>query len=329
MKNLEVRKGEEAKLFFLETDTVLKEKNLKIYYVTLKNLLKISKDSSLKKAPDPLMNLIGFSLRTSSMEPSKSKKKIRPKTSMERKRKNHPKVSKLLKNKSIYSKRSSLKSSKKESFRKSFKDGVRDSLGTSVVERAKKRRSRLSRHRSINSKKIRIYKSEDGSISQSDSRSLYKSRILSSYRGANKSKGKTKILKAAKSINLGKSYKSTSPAPSLLLRSSLLKNNILSPPKSPNKSPSNSIFSYLPFSKPGSGNSTAHKNHKSKRNALLGHKAIFERRFTSGNVRTSKDYANLIKSHRSNDRSTNSKKIFGKTNDQSKKGLFFKRIQDG
>jgi hypothetical protein len=75
MKSLEVRQGEESKLFFLETAKVINEKNLKIYYVTLKNLLKISMDSKLEKAPDPLTNIIGFSLRTSNVEsPKKSKK---------------------------------------------------------------------------------------------------------------------------------------------------------------------------------------------------------------------------------------------------------------
>lgn len=63
MKNLNVRKGEEQKLFFLDTKTVLREKNLRIFYVTLGNLLKIAKDSELKKAPDPLVHLIGFSVK--------------------------------------------------------------------------------------------------------------------------------------------------------------------------------------------------------------------------------------------------------------------------
>lgn len=53
LKGLEVREGEESKLFFLETSSVLKDKNLKIFYVTLKNLLRLRESESEEKIPDP------------------------------------------------------------------------------------------------------------------------------------------------------------------------------------------------------------------------------------------------------------------------------------
>lgn len=146
MKNLQVRSGEEAKLFFLETDTVLKEKNLKIYYVTLKNLLKISKDSSMKKAPDPKFNLVGFSLRTSHLEPPKKKKKQKAKTINTKTRKHYLKMPKHVHNRSIYSKKSTPLTSKGGSFKSSFRKNLRASVATSFEEKRKKRKSRLSRH---------------------------------------------------------------------------------------------------------------------------------------------------------------------------------------
>lgn len=90
MKNLDVRKGEEDKLFFLDTKTVLEEKNLRIFYVTLNNLLKIAADSALQKAPDPRVHLIGFSVRIDAIKKSgkseaaisnKSRKKSRSRKS--------------------------------------------------------------------------------------------------------------------------------------------------------------------------------------------------------------------------------------------------------
>lgn len=133
-----------------------------------------------------------------------------------------------------------------------------------------------------------------------------KNRILSSNRTANhsKSKGKRsyKPLKLKSALSMAKSYKSASPSPSLLLRSRIFRNNTLNSPKSQKKNTSNSIFSYLPFSKPAFGKRALKKK---KRESFQPHTDLLSRKYTTGNVRKSHkqsvNYAKLIKSHRSMD----------------------------
>lgn len=53
MKEVKIKEKEESKLFFMETTKVIADRNIRLYYATLKNLLKFVADNSLKKVPDP------------------------------------------------------------------------------------------------------------------------------------------------------------------------------------------------------------------------------------------------------------------------------------
>ena len=64
MKNLEVKSGEEAKMFFIESGKVINNRNLKIFYISYKNLLRIINENAFSKTPDPALCIIGFTLNT-------------------------------------------------------------------------------------------------------------------------------------------------------------------------------------------------------------------------------------------------------------------------
>lgn len=69
MKNLEVKAGEDEKMFFIESSKVISEKNLKIFYISYKNVMRIVKENAWAKTPDPANCLIGFTLNTGSIAP--------------------------------------------------------------------------------------------------------------------------------------------------------------------------------------------------------------------------------------------------------------------
>lgn len=62
MKNIQVKPGEEAKMFFIESGKVVSDRNLKIFYISYKNLSRIINEKAFTKFPDPSNCIIGFTM---------------------------------------------------------------------------------------------------------------------------------------------------------------------------------------------------------------------------------------------------------------------------
>jgi hypothetical protein len=68
-------------MFFLETEKIVSDKNLKIFYISYKNLCRIISENAYTKTPDPQNCLIGFTLnvgeiyKPQSLSPKKSIRK--------------------------------------------------------------------------------------------------------------------------------------------------------------------------------------------------------------------------------------------------------------
>lgn len=67
MRDLEVKEGEDEKMFFIECGKVVMGGNLKIYYISGENVGRIVREGAWGKCPDPKSCLIGFTLNTERM----------------------------------------------------------------------------------------------------------------------------------------------------------------------------------------------------------------------------------------------------------------------
>lgn len=74
-------------MFFLETEKVIKERNIRLFYATLKTLLKFVAEDNLANAPDPRDKIIGFSIKSQGL-----KTKSRISNSKSRKRNSRAKL---------------------------------------------------------------------------------------------------------------------------------------------------------------------------------------------------------------------------------------------